>query len=729
MGFGVLFMYFDEGKAMEALKDYFPNVNFTRFFVSSNGYKRAPTEKKLISCLKKPIPINGKYYLDIQKMVKKQEFKQLLPDPELFIDKLIELNNFRYNNSRKPLNIIKFYLMKMEKPFIKKLNPLLASDDEIPRRTLVKIFYLDFLNKGICQYDPGEHDNGKTNDMFKWNFSNTPFKHGGNSIYNAFERHSHKNCTLYLYGADFIKFEDNCISKFSDPSITAGDFVWYDYVKIKKELNFEIFLKECKKHLLEKLKIDNNLRVSLKDIYYSFCIPILKKNCYSVRTTKTDFIKCGNDIITNTLLRKRNEAGGQIQKFPGAWNWVIYYTLEGEEKGTNIHDPIEFETFIWRVARQKNSLPKIENRLVASEKVVTRRGKIGNEVNYTIKPKYEVLLPLQKADISYYFNKLWQNKSVFDETTQSELDDIQKNGTPHDKIEKVYNLTNEHANEKYLFSKKGQNTIKLLYWAAFPNAIPPDGGIHNVIGKDGHSGIIIQNSDIADELIKIEQKEEKDRNILKIIRENIKFIHDQFKDEFSDDNRWVNFIKNNYKDEESIVRLWEHLQLYERQKTSNGKIRIQNSADNIIFGEYRENSNAPRRNKYFIARMNKILLKLKDRVESGIFLELLYGLFKELFPGEKEWIQYIKKEYLIKENNSNKLLNYLQTYRYRSFERLVLEDDKFFLKEYLDTFDKNDKKDVNDDDLKIVYISFVEKMKVIIDKLDKESYLEEIKWN
>ena len=354
------------------MREYFPYVNFTNFFdddYSSDGIYLDLDFEILSNYI---IEINSEFYLDIPKIARNKLFMSLFPGDNQVEKYKYELNKMK--DSGKRPDIVSFFLDKESKNFSKELNTYLAAEYSIDDKYLIESFSDEYLlSKKWCNYEHGET---KRKGKFVWEFSDfnedgSHFFHSG-SIYRFFRCYSHKKCTLYLFGVNFIEFIKNpkkwpliqeirkklpeYFSISGDVSkglikkiyeLNAGDFIW------KKNNKWNIT--ESKEYLFKKFGLGSNINANLQEIYYSFCLPLLYEKYCLKETDKDKYIECGYDIIKSTLLKDRNKSGGQIQHYPDAWEEKINHILEGTFKDEDkivISYFTPFDKFIEQVAGQ-----------------------------------------------------------------------------------------------------------------------------------------------------------------------------------------------------------------------------------------------------------------------------------------------------------------------------------------------------------------------------------------
>jgi hypothetical protein len=582
-------------KKHEMMRQYFPCVKFSDFLdpdkSSDDIYLDLDYEilEKYIDRDKEKI--YKKYYLDIPKMAGNEIFAPLFPSSayEKTINKKcksITTNKLkkrlrdeleRIHNSGERPDIIKFFISKESEEFVKKLNPLLDTGFKIDEKYLGENFSNEHLiNKIWCDYVSKE-TKSKTKHKgivykFVWdlsdiNDSGLNFFHNG-TIYRFFSCYAHKKCTLYLLGADFIEFLEDLakclqISKTCQDKINFSDFIW------KKDKNWAEA--ESKKHLLEKLELNVNLKVDLKNIYHSFCVPLLDNKNYSKQSNKDKLIECGYDIIKSTFLKLNDidktdatkekinyfniSADELIKRFTKDWEEIINYILEGtpevedsteDIKGTkNIYCPTPFGRLVKQIAKNGESY---FIKIWRAKKAQKNNMYINKYTGEEIPTDKGVLDPNDRQNISSYYREAI---SLVPKEKREELYKIKKS---HERLKKICELMSLYDNIKTKF-KRRLGTISTLSEKAF-----------NLQGGQ----------------IPIDEEDEKFKERLNIIKENIKFIERLYKSEFRGEEEWVQYIKENYLKKDYIRDLLRHMQAYPPRSGN----RLENATKSIIFKEY-----------------------------------------------------------------------------------------------------------------------------------------------
>ena len=523
----------DPEKRLKMLQEYFPQVIFTR----SNGNQIEEIDNNLDEFM------DDKYFLNIPGMAERDIFQPLFPGRELVRQFTGALNNLRQSGKRP--NVVVFFIADDDKKFVTELNGHLEGKDKIiPGETLVDLFSAKVLDKCFCQYSLVTKDSGDMVDEFVWDFSDFGFSHSVNSVYNAFYYFSHKNCTLYLFGADFGKFLENptdwpripgekeqslpgYLSKFGDISkgldqrfsnVSAGDFIRKQGASWNEEYS--------RRYLLELFNLDENSNISLKNIYHSFCTPLLGRKDYSQVPDKKRItaIEYGNDIIDNTLKRNIHLVKGQISEHPTEWNEIINEQLESTPKGTGEYSPVELETFIRQVAGQVNFIRIYVKKEEAREKGTLDHNDRQNINNYM--REIQKYVPEEEEES---FHKIWED------------------GNAYKKIKKLYKLMS-YENIRSEFGTR-YNSIEALYWKAFPFPIEEY--------RENDEGEPLPNVTIEDRT----RPDDTDTAVdLK------KLVVNCFEEEFEEDEEeWLRFVR-----EEPAGMLFDDLKAY--PPSSRGKL-------------------------------------------------------------------------------------------------------------------------------------------------------------
>jgi len=543
-------------KKTKMLRDYFPCVNFNPFNksdINNNQYIES------LDFLDDYIEtINNDLHLDILKMTGEPIFASLFPSSgfQKITNKIRKLNKTLINElikmkkAGKRKDIYKLFFRNEDENFATKLNMFLDKKDKIvPGVTIKEAFFKRNKNtKNLsCSFIRVIKDN-KLKDEFIWDFSCYNILHDVNSIDDAFFRYARKNCTLYLFGADFIKFKENPINwpiinaekrqtlpeylskdkekckglSIQFQSIDVLDFVWKDD---KSEKWTEL---ESKEHLLELFKLDKKINVKLKDIYICFCIPLLQVKDFTIMSNKDRFIaftEFGWDMIKNTLLRVTNSTKGQI--LPTAYTEGINYILEGIPKGTNEYCPTIFETFIQQAAGQAKNTKKWEIRQAVGEYGPLNRNDCQNIDDY-LKEIYKVITFVPIEDQEKFLRIINDSNSSY-----------------YDKIKEINRLVRSFESIKNIFQNRYE-TIRSLYYKAFPLKI--DGERTNKDGK-------VISPEIEDKYYITSEQQLINEERKKIIFRGIKIL-------FAGDIEWIRQIH----DEPANV-LWSLIMPYKPNST------------------------------------------------------------------------------------------------------------------------------------------------------------------
>jgi hypothetical protein len=476
-GLRVPVISYDPIKKMEMWWNYFPRVSLTPF----EGYDKNRNKCNLgkmpdifDGCISS---IGNEYYLDIPKMAFMEISAPLFPS-SWFVEsnkkgglkKTIEIELGKMKAAGKRTDIIKLFIGEEDEKFAAELNKFLDVKDRIvPGVTITE----DFLkNEFSCSYSTETKNNNKIENKFIWNFSCFVFLHEVDSVDDAFCYYAHKNCTLYLFGADFIKFKEHpadwsiinaenqtlpvYLSKDKEKckglanefeGINAGDFVW-------KNTGSDMWTEtESKEHLLGLFRLEETINVNLKNIYNSFCLPLLQENDYTKISNKDPFIafkEYGWKIIENTLLRKTYLTGGQIQNYTIAWVEIINNILEGTPRGTSKYCPTKFETFIKQAAGQANYCKEWTIKHAAGE--------------------YGPFEPEECQLINDYFREIYGIITSVPREDQEKFFRIINDGGIIEKLKEIIRLVTLFESIKTVF-KNRYGTIIGLYNKAFPYRI------------------------------------------------------------------------------------------------------------------------------------------------------------------------------------------------------------------------------------------------------------------
>ena len=556
-------------KFVNMLIEYFgPYVNFNVPKISdenSNVYCLKEIQDVLDNYIE---TIDGELYLDIPRMAGRDLFASLFPESDLVRKHTADLDKIKKSGKRQ--NIIEYFIKKDDEKFAAELNTIISSSkfDIVPGETLAE----NFLSKELfCSYSVETDDNGILKEEFIWEFPDFGFFHSVKSVYKAFRSHTHKTCTLYLFGADYYKFREcpknwtvfdhegksrtlpEYLSKDKkeyrglDEKFTktnAGDFVW-------KEKDSEWNETDSIKHLLELFGLAIDIKVSLKEIYHSFCIPLLKKRDCLKLSNKIRFIafvEFGLDIIKNTLLRRPDLSGWQIRIYRAAWFEIINNILEGTYtyilKGTKIKEsiyrPTPFEVFIKQAAGQSVYAKEREGKIRAAE----QQGTLDDN---------------DRANIKDYFIELLD---LVSEEDREELYIIDRDGNAYDMIKVIYDFIMSDNHIKAVFQNR-YAAIEALYKKAFP--------------------VRIDNNWITDDGEELQQEPEDTKHQKpdeKSIGEELKnLVIECFVAEFDQtyEEEWRQFIRK-----EDPNTLFDDLDAYPRRTQG----RLQTATDSNLFKNY-----------------------------------------------------------------------------------------------------------------------------------------------
>jgi len=429
----------ERNKISKIWRTYFPKVKFNPFNTPDEMYIEEIPEE-IYAILKDCRDDNG--HLEISRMARKAIFKPLFPKPAFMQENEAALKKAR--ESAPHPNVIKYFISKYDEKFAARLNEHLEEKDRIaPGKTLTNKFDLEVLKDGFCEYSMTTKDNGDLKAEFVWVFPGYAFSHQlNNSVYKAFRCYAKKNCTLYLLGAEFMNFKNrpeswprrnehslpvyfskaNDISKGlgeSFKSVNAGDFAWRQGSGWKED-DKKRYPLDLKRHLLKLFKLDEDIDVSLKNIYHSFCIPLLSGKNRLETPEETCAIEYGNHIIDNTLKRNINLAKGQISKYSVAWLEIINEILETTPDTADEYSPTKFETFILQIAGQAYFVKEKALKLEACE---------GGALDHN-----------DRQNIRNYLIKMNTIRWLLPEEEQKPFANVCEKGDAYDKTAKLYKL-------------------------------------------------------------------------------------------------------------------------------------------------------------------------------------------------------------------------------------------------------------------------------------------------
>jgi hypothetical protein len=557
-----IMMLVDFSRTTRILNSYFPGCHF--FYYDKKHHIGEPSEI-LYKCIREE---NGNIYIDIPQMTGINIFSPLFPEAKIVQQYAKELET-EFNQKKDTdewFNVLEFYIEKIGDAgkFADNLRTKLRKDvnhDSI-EKILQKLFFSEDYS---CQYSPENNE-----DKFIWNFENLCSHKGAkSSIYKAFYYYARRKCNLYLYGAQFAEFKEHRANKFTIPNgngqplheylkeynrasnkkINIGDFVWKDG-KWDEEKN--------KQHLLECFNLDENINISLEDIYYSFCYSLVKEKDYS---------DIGYDIIKYTLERdipEKEELKGPpfwfdkiwdmpysqyekdeiINGIPYVWKILINEILESKPDNIGEHCPTDFETFIWQVVWQ--------TRLVEIKAIKTAA------------TEYGVLDSNDYDNINNYWGKVLENEETLSDKEREKINEIVKNGNAYKKIKQIYKLMSFPA-IRNLFKQTQYSRIEALYKKAFPategQGKNEDGDTENDAGYplEDKKQLTLEQVFTGEELKKI--------------------VIASFEVEFKEDSEseWIQFIK---KEETNI--LFDDLKAYPPRRTE----RLRKATDSNLFKKY-----------------------------------------------------------------------------------------------------------------------------------------------
>jgi hypothetical protein len=604
----------------EMMNTYFPYVDFKIFFdsdYSNDGVYLDLDYEILRHYIEK---INNKFYLDIPKMAGNRLFEPFFPKKDIVKTHKNELN--RMKDSEERPDITYFFIKKDAEKFANKLNSNLDNESKIDKEYLAGEFSEKYLQNEWCSYVLKEKKRKtkykNTLHKFAWNFpdinkSGFHFLHRG-TIYHFFSYYAHKKCTLYLFGADFIKFMESPERWLNIPDtvrnrINFSDFLW----KIDDKWDEA----ENKKHLLEKLELNADLEIDFKNIYFSFYIPLLSNENYCLRQyNKYDFVRYGYGIIENTVLRTLDtdndeavkkkvnyldaSADELIKRYKDVWEEIINYILEGpylKEKymdgmtkrekriKEDIHIPTPFEKFIEQVAIEKNAR---NIRRFRAKQAAEKNNYIDNNTGEETGARKGVLTHTERVKINDYYKKISNlvSKNDLDEAKsklQLYLNGLKyKFSPPKRKLFMIYYLIKKEKDKDMAAAIQDikQNTNGSEVLREFRHRIYTIYELYDMVLNPN------QQPETEDDRKLKEEEDRKLKEKLGIIIENIESVKKLFKDQFPVAKEWYQYVNCNYLKEELVKYLLLRMNAYPPHSigVSEGK----DGTNSILFKEYCE---------------------------------------------------------------------------------------------------------------------------------------------
>ncbi len=551
------------------LRKHFPNVIFNGFKKSATkGYVLGEICDEIVGTI---IPWNGEYYLDIPVMTRNPLFKYLFPKQEIVMNYEEELAEQEVELTNQN-DIIYFFIMKDAEKFGAELN--LSAGQKIASEVILAEQFKEYMKNISCMYSTTTNNKGELEKFFLWDFSGLAYYHSTNSVYDVFESFAHRKCTQCLFGVDLIKFWKTLgrppvsgmaatrlpvyhINKYGKISkkiagniknISVNDFVEKGWDEIK-----------CKEHILKTLNININFDASMKEVYHSFCMPLLHTiKCIRIPVEKqfVAFTELGEAIMNNTLLREK-KVEDPIKKYFKAWREIISYILEGtykkEGKSVDIHCPTPFEKFIKQAAgyigyNNEEQLKDWEN------KQIKPGGEFIDDAGELI-PVRSVLSGGKGTLIKNWWTEMY---SIVSGVEQTKMDRIERDGSDADKLRKIKELIHSDVSIEYVFENRKVAIDDLC------NTISPSGTDEEYETEDG---------DVKNQ--KEDKKFSKPEDMF-IGEELKKIVIDCFIDEF-DEEEWIQFIRK-----ENINILFEDLSRY----PPRSKGRLPMATDSNLFINY-----------------------------------------------------------------------------------------------------------------------------------------------
>jgi len=473
----------DKTPIIKVFKDYFPHVQFPQNS-TLNGYFKDDAGQ----------------YLDIPKMMGSERFKSLFSSIELDKSDAEELKNELIKNEKedKRLNVLLFsirkkgFAEKYAEGFAKTLEKKIKQNIEPKNleQALIEVFFEPsqdiscIFDEKKCNWYSSYHNPR----LFKTSF-----------LYNV-----RKNCNLHLYGAEFNQFKEKTqnwpdISGKNESKLplylanyeknSAGEIIFKGLKKEFDDINADDFLwkqhgkawaeKESIRHLLtECFKLDD-FNVSLKDVWYSFCITVLKKEDYQETPDEKRYIKFGDAILENTLKKNIHQAiknrardyyESWFRKFaeklyPKRANHKIFF-LDSDEKEKVV-------SYIYDAWRKRIS-EILESKLSDTEGTYYLRDLIEFieqavsgiiRLHYESKTDTDFFTKTDRINIKKYIRKIsgWDKRL---------LDGINKFSSYNEKITKIYQLYHNNNDIEEIL-KGSYKTIRVLYKKTLPPDPPP----------------------------------------------------------------------------------------------------------------------------------------------------------------------------------------------------------------------------------------------------------------
>jgi len=584
------------------LNKFFPLVNFAP--VKSDYFLGKTNEifNKYIGFSRAERP-----YINISEMAKNRLFKPILPESKDIQKYRTSINRIVHTGDHDVIRIfIKIYDELFAKELNKSLTKIKIKSGIISADTLTKKF-LDKKTGISCGFSTVTNKKGELEDKFIWDFPHFGFYHKVDSIYDAFYLYAQNYCNLYLFGAECNKYKTSAkkinilnkkqtlieyFGKDKDRvnNINVGDFVWRR-PRIKSGTKWIIFKWneiENKEHLLERFRLDRKLKVSLKEIYHGFCIPLMNLKKYP-KNLNDRYYEIGHDLIKETLLDRKPHLFSKININRTAWAETVYYYLEDSPDGD--YRPVSLERYIEQVAGQVDFLEEKE------EKAAAKGGDYYNE------EKREWLAGGRISDYQYM---LYHTNNVFRNVRKSIPKEIEEEMYKAYLDNKAYDL----VNLLHLWISRPENRTKFPDYYEKINEFYLKINTITIQYKNEDEDEDSETMDIEDkktlgyeaETIRKEELSEEDNFIQErepILRDFLVYC---FSREFDGNLAWINEIRRM-----DIVNLYQGLKKY------SPKNKGTHNNDSFLYVKYKEiTGETAIDHTQFTTRIRNIIVDMKN---------------------------------------------------------------------------------------------------------------------